>query len=144
MIPGLLLARISLLFVYGRRYIDKKRRKPDPPLQGLRRPALGPPQKTTSAFEEAVREKHVMPEGYSRGTAEELEEPAVAQLDERDLPLRSLPQRHARHARRGVRRPEAVHPYDSEEKGRNPYYDGSGPMKPRRPDETPQPYLPNL
>ena len=84
MIPGLLLARISLLFVYGRRYIAKKRRKPDPPLlgQGLRHPALRPLQKITVVFEEAVREKHEMPEEHSRGTAEELEEPALAQLDE--------------------------------------------------------------
>jgi protein-glutamine gamma-glutamyltransferase len=86
LVAGLLLVGASLLFVYGHRYLAKKRRKPDPKCSVKVSDArLYSRYKTiTSAFEEAgvVREEHETPEEYARRTAEELEEPSVARLGE--------------------------------------------------------------
>ncbi|MDQ4042538.1 MAG: transglutaminase domain-containing protein, partial [Actinomycetota bacterium] len=86
LVAGLLLVGASLLFVYGHRYLAKKRRKPDPKRSVKVSDArLYSRYKTiTSAFEEAgvVREKHETPEEYARRAAEVLEEPSVARLGE--------------------------------------------------------------
>ncbi len=85
-VAGLLLGGAALLFIYGRRYVTKKRRKPD-----LQRSVKVSDAKLysrykaiTSAFEEAgiVREEHETPEEYARRAAEELGEPGVARLGE--------------------------------------------------------------
>ena len=85
-LTGLLLGGMSLFFIYGRRHLEKKRRKPD-----LQRSVKVSDARLysrykaiTSVFEEAgvTREKHETPEEYARRAAEELDEPGVARLGE--------------------------------------------------------------
>ncbi|HKZ27394.1 MAG TPA: DUF4129 domain-containing protein [Rubrobacteraceae bacterium] len=83
-IAALLLGGASLLFVYGRRYVTKRRRKPDPQHSVKVSDArLYSRYKALQvAFEKVgiVREEHETPEEYARRAAEVLEEPSVARL----------------------------------------------------------------
>ena len=85
-VAGLLLGAASLAAVYGRRYVAKKRRKPNP-----RRSVRVSDARLYSrygavlaAFEEAgvVREAHETPEEWARRAAEASGEPGVARLGE--------------------------------------------------------------
>ena len=76
----------SLLFIYGRRHLEKKRRKSD-----LQRSVKVSDARLysrykaiTSAFEEAgvTREEHETTEEYARRAAEEIDDPGVARLGE--------------------------------------------------------------
>ena len=85
-IAAFLLGGASLLFVYGRRYVARKRRKPD-----IQRSVKVSDARLYSrykalvaAYEESgvVRDEHETPEEYARRAAEELGEPGVARLGE--------------------------------------------------------------
>jgi hypothetical protein len=85
-IAAFLLGGASLLLVYGRRYVARKRRKPD--IQRSVRVAdarlYSRYKALVAAYEEGgvVREEHETPEEYARRAAEELGEPGVARLGE--------------------------------------------------------------
>lgn len=85
-VAAFLLGGASLLVIYGRRHLAKKRRKPDPKRSVKVSDArlYSRYRALTSAFEEAgiVREEHETPEEYARRAAEELDEPGVARLGE--------------------------------------------------------------
>jgi hypothetical protein len=83
-VAAFLLGGASLLFVYGRRYVARKRRKPD-----LQRSVKVSDARLYSRYKELVaaygeggvlREKHETPEEYARRAAEELGEPGVGRL----------------------------------------------------------------
>jgi len=72
-----------LLYVYGRRYVARKRRKPD--IQGFKvldTRLYSRYKGFIAAYGEAgvVRDEHETPEEYARKAAEELGEPRVARL----------------------------------------------------------------
>ena len=85
-VAGLLLSGASLLLVYGRKYVAKKRRRPNP----MRSVKVSDARlysrykSVTAAFEKAgvVRAEDETPEEYARQAAEELGEPGVARLGE--------------------------------------------------------------
>ena len=85
-VAGLLLGGASLLFVYGRKYLAKKRQRPNPKHSVRVSDArlYSRYKALQAAFEEAgiAREEHETPEEYARRAAEELEEPGVARLGE--------------------------------------------------------------
>ncbi|MDP9486187.1 MAG: DUF4129 domain-containing protein, partial [Actinomycetota bacterium] len=85
-VTGLLLSGAALLFVYGRRYVARKRRRSEPkhPVEVSDIQLYSRYKALTAAFEEAgiTREEHETPEEYARGVAERLDEPGVARLGE--------------------------------------------------------------
>ncbi len=85
-VTGLLLSGAALLFVYGRRYVARKRRRSEPkyPVEVSDIRLYSRYKALTAAFEEAgiTREEHETPEEYARGVAERLDEPGVARLGE--------------------------------------------------------------
>ncbi len=85
-VAGLLLGGLSLLFVYGQRYVAKKRRKPNPQRSVRVSDArlYSRYRAVTVAFEWVgiTREEHETPEEYARRAAEELGEPGAARLGE--------------------------------------------------------------
>ena len=80
-VAGLLHTRISLLFVYGSRYVAKKRRKPNPQhsIKVCDARLYSRYKLITAAFEEVgiFRNEHETAEEYSRRAAEELDEPGI-------------------------------------------------------------------
>ncbi len=85
-VVAFLVGGASLLFVYGRRHLAKRRRQPDPQrsvrVSDVR--LYSRYRAIAYAFEEAgiTREEHETPEEYARRAAEELCEPGVARLGE--------------------------------------------------------------
>jgi protein-glutamine gamma-glutamyltransferase len=85
-VAAFLLGGASLLFVYGRRYVVRKRRKPD-----VQRSVNVSDARLYSRYKAlvaaygeggVVRAEHETPEEYARRAAEELGEPSVARLGE--------------------------------------------------------------
>ncbi len=85
-VAALLLGGASLLFAFGRRYVARRRRKPD--IQRSVRVSdarlYSRYKALVAAYEAAgvVRVEHETPEEYARRAAEELREPAVERLGE--------------------------------------------------------------
>ncbi len=85
-VAGLLLVSASLLFVYGRKYVAQKRRKPDfkRSVRVSDARLYSRYKAITAAFEEVgiARAEDETPEEYARRAAEGLGEPGVARLGE--------------------------------------------------------------
>ena len=85
-VAAFLLGGASLLFVYGRRYVARRRHKPNPQRSVRVSDARlhSRDKALVAAYEGAglVREEHETPEEYARRAAEKLREPGAARLGE--------------------------------------------------------------